>query len=91
MCQVMDIWYPVFLRLLSQNLEVISNKYVVVISDKYVAVISDIYVPIISDKYVTLCGKVFLLLFSKESFCYQPVWLLTFVNRSKKTLKKFVI
>ena len=48
MCQVMDIWPPVFLQFWPRKVATISNKYVVVISNKYMAVISDKHPAIIS-------------------------------------------
>ena len=49
MCQVMDIWQPVFLKIWPRNGVVISDKFLAVISNKYVAVISNKYVADISD------------------------------------------
>ena len=52
MFQVIDFQRPVFLKLCSLNVAIISDEYLAVISDKYVVAISKKYVAVLSDKNV---------------------------------------
>ena len=66
MCKAMDIRRLVFLKLLPQNVAVISNQYVDVISDKYLAGISTKYVANISNKYVAVISDKYVAVISNK-------------------------